>query len=179
MLKKAKRFLMSIIVTNIKFIFIKIFHPSKFFFSFYNFITPFITIDIQGKGKIIIRKKVNIPYKTILGVREDGILNIKEGVFINNNCQIVAHKNISIGQNVCIGPNTVIVDHDHSFDENGVDKKHFTSKDIVIGNNVWIGANCVILKGTRIEDNCVIGAGTIVKGTINKGSKIIQKRIEE
>ena len=37
-------------------------------------------------------------------------------------------------------------------------------KGIRIGNNVWIGLNAIILKGTVIGDNCVVAAGSIVKG---------------
>ena len=45
-----------------------------------------------------------------------------------------------------------------------------------IGKNVWIGANTVILRGTKIGDNCVIGAGTIVKGDFPENSIIVQNR---
>lgn len=29
---------------------------------------------------------------------------------------------------------------------------------------MWIGLNALILKGTIIGDNCVVGAGAVVKG---------------
>ena len=35
---------------------------------------------------------------------------------------------------------------------------------IRIGNNVFIGANVTILPGTTIGNNCIIGAGSVVKG---------------
>lgn len=35
---------------------------------------------------------------------------------------------------------------------------------IHIGNNVWIGMNVIILKGSVIGDNCVVAAGSVVKG---------------
>lgn len=38
--------------------------------------------------------------------------------------------------------------------------------DIVIGNNVFIGRRVIILPGSRIGDNCVIGAGALVKGEL-------------
>ena len=41
---------------------------------------------------------------------------------------------------------------------------------IRIGNNCWIASNAVILKGAEIGDNCVIGAGCVVKGVIPSGS---------
>ena len=52
----------------------------------------------------------------------------------------------------------------------------YKSSPVKIGNNVWIGANAVILRGTVIGDNCVIGAGTVVKGTFESGSVIIEHR---
>lgn len=39
-------------------------------------------------------------------------------------------------------------------------------KEIIIGNNVFIGMNVNILPGTIIENNVIIGAGSIVKGNI-------------
>lgn len=41
-------------------------------------------------------------------------------------------------------------------------------KPIIIGNNVFIGFGAIILPGTIIEDNVIIGAGSVVKGTIKR-----------
>jgi acetyltransferase-like isoleucine patch superfamily enzyme len=35
-------------------------------------------------------------------------------------------------------------------------------KDICIGNHVWVTGNSAILKGVHIDDNCIIGHGSIV-----------------
>lgn len=40
----------------------------------------------------------------------------------------------------------------------------------VIGNNVFIGMNSIILMGSHIGDNCIIGAGSIVKGVLENNS---------
>lgn len=178
MIRKIIRLFNSIIFTNIKFLFIKIISLNKFNYCLINFISPLNCIDIQGKGKIIFGNKLSIPYKCIFGVRENGVLKIDDGTFINNNCQIISHEYIEIGKNVCIGPNTVIVDHNHSYDKNGVDKKQFTSSKISIGDNVWIGANSVILKGTHIGNNCIIGAGSILNGSYPNNTVVIQKKEE-
>lgn len=176
MLKKMKRLINSFLFNNMKMIIIKIFHFNSFKFSFINYISPLNSIDIQGKGSIVLGEKLNIPSKSYFGVRENGILKIGNGSFINNNCHIISHKKIVIGNNVCIGPNTVIVDHDHIFDKSGVNKKKFKSAEISIGDNVWIGANSVILKGTKIGNNCVVGAGSVINGKYDDNSIIIQKR---
>ena len=52
----------------------------------------------------------------------------------------------------------------------------FVASQIEIGENVWVGANTVILRGTKIGNNCVIGAGSVIKGIIPANSIIIQKR---
>lgn len=41
-----------------------------------------------------------------------------------------------------------------------------TSKEIKIGDKVLIGANTTILKGSIINDNCVIGAESLVSKEI-------------
>ena len=44
---------------------------------------------------------------------------------------------------------------------------------INIGNNVWIGINAIILKGTKIGDHSIVGAGSVVKGEFPPYSLII------
>jgi acetyltransferase-like isoleucine patch superfamily enzyme len=41
---------------------------------------------------------------------------------------------------------------------------------IKIGNNVFIGYGAIILPGTIIEDNVIVGAGSIVRGLLEKDS---------
>ena len=44
--------------------------------------------------------------------------------------------------------------------------------ELVIGDNVFIGAGCIILPGTRIGNNCIVGAGTVCSGIIPDNSVI-------
>ena len=39
-----------------------------------------------------------------------------------------------------------------------------TSKGIKLGNNIWVGAKVTFLDGCEIGNNCVIAAGSVVKG---------------
>ena len=47
------------------------------------------------------------------------------------------------------------------------------TRPISIGRNVFIGARSFVLPGTTIEDNCIVGAGTVVRGHIPSGSVVI------
>lgn len=40
---------------------------------------------------------------------------------------------------------------------------------IEIGNNVFIGSRSIILPNTKIEDNVIIGAGSLVRGKVAGG----------
>lgn len=108
-------------------------------------------------------------------ISSSGMLSIKKGCFINCNVQIVSLEKIQIGEDVIVGPNVVIVDHDHDY--KSTDRKHlFNSSPIIIGDNVWIGANSVIMKGTIIGNNSVIAAGTTIKGKYPDNSLIYQEK---
>lgn len=86
--------------------------------------------------------------------------------------------NITIGENVKISREVMILDHDYSV--NHVYKKMNPSKSkqedvcitgkIVIGSNTFVGARVTILPNTIIGRNCIIGACSVVKGTIPDNS---------
>lgn len=42
----------------------------------------------------------------------------------------------------------------------------------IIGNNVFLGINAIVLAGTKIGDNCIVGAGSICMGTYPSNSVI-------
>ena len=82
-----------------------------------------------------------------------------------------------------ISVNTVVLAHDFSI-ECGMtslglgDLKNEKKlvKDIYIGKNVFVGAGCVILPGTKIGDNCIIGAGTVCSGNIPENSIVVGEK---
>lgn len=88
---------------------------------------------------------------------EDAVLQIGNKVGVSG-CIIACFKSISIGNNVRIGGNCVILDGDFHTD----DYRSGKCKEIVIDDNVWLGMDSKILKGVHIGQNSVIGAGSIV-----------------
>jgi acetyltransferase-like isoleucine patch superfamily enzyme len=75
---------------------------------------------------------------------------------------IGAFAGITIGSNVKCGANTLITDGDWHPE----DPRSGEPRPVVIGDNVWLGVGVMVLKGTKIGENSVIGAGSVVTGEI-------------
>ena len=133
-------------------------------------------IKTQKKAALKIGKNFRCRRNVELNVRNNGELIIGDNVFLNSSCIITAREKVKIGNNTIFGPNVIIYDNDHLVKNGVVSDNEFETAPVEIGNNVWIGANTVILKGTKIEDGCIIAAGSIVKGNISGGNVVIQKR---
>jgi len=73
---------------------------------------------------------------------------------------------VRIGDDVAVGPGTKIIAYSNHYSKGKKITEERIVADIVIGNNVFIGANCSILPGTTIRDNVIVGAGSVVKGTL-------------
>lgn len=84
---------------------------------------------------------------------------------------LVAHSNITIGNNVKIGGGTCVYTSDfHSLNytirrtkDDGMMRK---SAPVVIEDDVFIGARCLILKGVTIGRRSIIGAGSVVTKSV-------------
>ena len=71
---------------------------------------------------------------------------------------------IKIGNNVTISHNVQLITHTASPVKSFLSNKYSLSKNILVKDGAWIGAGAIILPGTIIEENCFIGAGSVVSG---------------
>lgn len=164
---------MALIRGNLKCLIKKIFHR-KCRYSNYIRIKSNTEIEVNKAGSFEFGRGVLIGKRVSLKIRENAKFIMGNMSAINDDCKIVCHEFIKIGDNTIIGPNVMIFDHDHIFNkENGVMRKEYKCKKIIIGKNCWIGAGAIILRGTEIGDNSVVGAGAIVKGIFKASSKIV------
>lgn len=126
-------------------------------------------------GKLFWRNKflrahgVNIQGRTFFGngfrLYKHGRLTIGRDSCFGENCGLYVHGDVKIGANFLAAPGLTINSGDHS-----PENLEPRALPIVIGDRVWCGVNVTILGGATIGDDCVIGANTLVRGTIPSGS---------
>jgi acetyltransferase-like isoleucine patch superfamily enzyme len=123
------------------------------------------------------------------GVVEDGCrfvgtpgIHIGKNFYSNVNCHLLGE--ISIGDDVLLGPKAVLWARDHLTAKGRlIREQEHRSMPIQIGNDVWIGAAAVVLKGVIIGEGAVIAAGAVVVKDVPDNAivagvpaKIIKKR---
>lgn len=102
------------------------------------------------------------PYCRLSG---DPSIIIGDNFYLNSGCHLLGE--IRIGNDVMIGPKTVIWGRDHGMRlGTPMRKQPHMRAPVIIGNDVWISANVTILKGVEIGSGAVIGAGSVVTRSI-------------
>lgn len=167
--------IISVMITTCRFMLLKLFKGNCFFYHGIQRFSPSTEIELEKGSKLVLGRKVRAHSGTKIKVRNKAEVTIGDDVAFNYNCMIVSRDRISIGNGCEIGPGVLLYDHDHDIKNHLLKDGEYLSSPIEIGENVWIGANVVILRGTKIGDNSVIGAGAIIKGEFPANSVIIQK----
>jgi maltose O-acetyltransferase len=134
-----------------------LFHPKYLIRS----ILHFLAMNLPGS-------QLKIFFYRLRGTKIGKDVNISMNVFLEESYSDL----IAIENNVHIGPGTIIVTHDTSYQvfSPGIPTK---TGPVTIGNNVYIGAGTIILPDVTIGDNVVIGAGALVTKSIPSNSVAI------
>lgn len=145
--------------------------------------TPYVMVARGAKGMTIGKdfsmnngishNPIGMPQPCTFFVDRGCELTIGDNVGISQTA-LIAHADITIGNNVKIGGGTCIYTSDfHSLDANirrtGEDMNHRKSLPVNIANDVFIGARCIILKGVTIGECAIIGAGSVVTKDVPAG----------
>ncbi len=78
---------------------------------------------------------------------------------------ICAGKEITIGENTIIGTGAILLDNDiHALNPDGTWRDEYvqSARPIRVGKSVFIGTHAIIMKGVKIGDAAIIGAGAVV-----------------
>ncbi|MEH6453511.1 MAG: sugar O-acetyltransferase [Psychromonas sp.] len=110
-------------------------------------------LNIKGQGNIKPNFFCSLGYNIYLG----------ENFHANHNLYINDVYRVEIGNNVMFGPNVII---SAAITEAAGKQQSKPGLPVKVGNNVWFGGNVSVSAGVSIGDNCVIGAGSVVKQDI-------------
>jgi maltose O-acetyltransferase len=134
-------------------------------------IMKLIKLSLSKCGKnVTIMQRTNLSFSNI---------SIGNNVYIGPNaCFLSAKAKIIIGNDVLFGPNVTIITGDHRYDLpgrtmfsiNNTEKLSSNDQNVVFEGDNWIGANSTILKGVIIGYGSIIGAGSVVTHSIPKNT---------
>ena len=106
-----------------------------------------------------------VPGQKMLG---DRVVSIGDRCLIGKGSGIVGHFSIEIGDDVWTGHDVYITDQNHDYRDvsRPISRQSMPEKPVRIGSGSWIGFGSVILPGADIGEHVVIGANSVVAGSI-------------
>ncbi len=136
-------------------------------------------LRLDENAELIIKERSSIYYGADIILFQNAKMTMGNS-FINSDCRIRCHKEITIGDGCAISHGVVIMDSNaHMIDGNR------NTEPVIIGNKVWIGTGVTILSGVTIGDGAVIAAGALVNRDVPSGAlvggvpaKIIRENVE-
>ena len=130
-------------------------------------------LEALDEGRLTIGEGTLLEPGCWLTLAPEARIEIGQGVFLNRNTMLAAHREIVIGDHTMFANGCFIGDAEHGYDDPDTPITHqgFTSKGPVrIGSNCWFGVNCVVTSGITIGDRCVVGANSVVTGDVPEGT---------
>lgn len=123
------------------------------------------TKGIAIGNNVLIKKRCRI--EAINMRKAPGVIHLRIGnnTTFQYGCQIIAAKQITIGNNVLIAGNVLITDHDHTYDhpmKPAGSLRKLKIAPVTIEDGCWLGFGCAVLKGVTIGERSVIGANAVV-----------------
>ncbi len=96
------------------------------------------------------------------------VVRIGNRCLIGRGSGIVGHFSIDIGDDVWTGHHVYITDQNHGYDnvDIPISQQSMPEKPVRIGSGSWLGHGTVVLPGADIGEHVVIGANSVVTGSI-------------
>lgn len=128
----------------------------------------------EVSGRIELNGKASFGSGSRLSVGGKGVLTIGDNFCNTARMNVVCQKGITIGDDVLVSWNTMVMDTDwHPSQDIRTGKISEISKEVVIGNRVWLCMNVSVLKGTFIPDGCIVGANALCVGSYPEPDALI------
>jgi acetyltransferase-like isoleucine patch superfamily enzyme len=150
---------------------VKIYNAKNILFGKNVTIENYVTIDGFAKNILFFGDQVKIgAYSTISCTSH--MTKYGEGISIGANSAFGKYTEfgsaggITIGSDVIAGSFISFHSENHNYKDKNklIREQGVSNQGITIGNNVWIGAKATFLDGSKIGNNSVVAAGTVVNG---------------
>jgi len=98
----------------------------------------------------------------------DGDISIGDNVFVGPYSVLYGHNGLSIGSNVLIASHVTLIPANHNFSNKEllIKDQGLSGEGIVIEDNVWIATGVTVLQGVTIGKGSIIAAGAIVNKNV-------------
>jgi acetyltransferase-like isoleucine patch superfamily enzyme len=129
---------------------------------------------------------VGMPNETI-DPNANPVIIIGHRCTVGRGNSIIGRCRIEIEDDVTIGPNVYITDHNHSYADVAlpIAQQWLTEDPVRIGAGSWLGAGVIVLPGADIGRNVTVAAGSVVRGWIPDRSvvagapaRVVRRHIE-
>jgi acetyltransferase-like isoleucine patch superfamily enzyme len=99
---------------------------------------------------------------------QEPVVVIGDRCSIGRGTSIVGLRHIEIGDDVAIGPNAYITDHNHRYDDvtAPIAGQPPDQRTIRIGAGSWLGTGVIVLPGSDIGSHVAVAAGSVVRGVV-------------
>ena len=96
-------------------------------------------------------------------------VHIGARVFVNFGAVFLDTREITLGDEVLVGPSVQFLAADHPLDPELRRAGWESGRPITVGPGVWLGGGAIVLPGVTIGENAVVGAGAVVTRDVPAG----------
>lgn len=157
----------------LRLLFLRLKHGNRVVFNPVQSHSIFSGIKLNSGAHLSFGRNTKLSAGCDVFVAGTGKISIGAATYFNKRCMLSCHNSVSVGKECLFGPDVKIYDNNHVFEHGkGVLTGEHKTAPISIGNNFWLASNVVVLKGAKIGDNCIIGAGCLIDAEIPSNSLV-------
>lgn len=135
------------------------------------FFLPNIPIIMRFRGLLysILMKECGENFQVTATAYINSLSEIKVGnnIYLGPNTVIICRK-LEIQDNVLIGPNCILSGGNHVFDGESFRFSSSVQGKIIIGAGSWIGGNCSLLANSFLPNKSILAAGAVLNKKFDK-----------
>lgn len=141
---------------------------------------------VEMHGDIALGNETVVGSFSILSAGLNATIRVGRDTYINSYNVLGANAALDIGDHCIFAAFVHITDATHGIGDLAVKTKHaeIVADPVRIGNNVWLGSSVMVTMGSKIGDDAVVGAKSLVRGelsdkSISFGTPAQQHRIRQ